>query len=144
MIIIVQIAISDFKLASICKWSWCKYTVPLIIKKNNLNLLIIILLLFSVPFAQVPKYSRIFTLLRWRHDFLPRFLFIETTETEKNKKKRHVYLLMITLRLFYASVNLTIFNFFHLLHWLITNITFRSNCQQIWHIYSYLWSIQIC
>jgi hypothetical protein len=52
-----------------------------------------------------------------RHDFLPRFLFIETTETEKKKqKKRHVYLLMVTLRLFYAPVNLTIFNFFHLVH----------------------------
>jgi hypothetical protein len=54
-----------------------------------------------------------------RHDFLPRFLFIETTKTEKNKK-RHVYLLMVTLRLFYAPVNLTIFNFFHLLHCLQT------------------------
>jgi hypothetical protein len=73
-------------------------------------------------------YSPIFTLLRRRHDFLPRFLFIETRETEK---KRHVYLLMVTLRLFYAPVNLTIFNFFHLLGTLITNITFRSNCQQI-------------
>jgi hypothetical protein len=28
-------------------------------------------------------YSSIFTLLRWRHDFLTRFLSIETTETEK-------------------------------------------------------------
>jgi hypothetical protein len=65
------------------------------------------------------KYSPVFTLVRWRHDFLPRFLFIETTETEKNKK-RHVYLLMVTLRLFYAPVNLTIFTFFHLLHWLQT------------------------
>jgi hypothetical protein len=48
--------------------------------------------------------------------FLAFSFFIETTETEKNQKKRHVYLLMVTLRLFYAPVNLTIFNFFHLLH----------------------------
>jgi isocitrate dehydrogenase kinase/phosphatase len=33
-------------------------------------------------------YSSIFTLLRRRHDFLPRFLFIETTETEKKTKKK--------------------------------------------------------
>jgi hypothetical protein len=38
----------------------------------------------------------------------------------KKQKKRHIYLLMVTLRLFYAPVNLTIFNFFHLLHWLQT------------------------
>jgi hypothetical protein len=78
------------------------------------------------------RYSPIFTLLRWRHDFLPRFLSIETTETgKKTKKKRHVYLLFVTLWLFYALVNLTIFNFLHLLL-LIKNIIFRSNCQQIW------------
>jgi hypothetical protein len=58
-------------------------------------------------------YSSIFTLLRWRHDFLTRFLSIKTTETEK---KRYVYLLLVTLWLFYAPVNLTIFNYFHLLH----------------------------
>jgi hypothetical protein len=62
------------------------------------------------------KYSPIFILLRWRHDFLPRFFFIETTETEKKQKKSHVYLLMVTLRLFYAPVNLTSFIFVHLLH----------------------------
>jgi hypothetical protein len=37
-------------------------------------------------------YSPIFTLLRWRHDFLPRLLFIETTETEKNKKKARLFI----------------------------------------------------
>jgi hypothetical protein len=37
-------------------------------------------------------------------------------QKQKKTKKRHVYLLMVTLRLFYAPVNLTIFNFFHLLH----------------------------
>jgi hypothetical protein len=47
--------------------------------------------------------------------FLP-FLAFSLLKRQKQKKKRHVYLLMVTLRLFYASVNLTIFNFFHLLH----------------------------
>jgi hypothetical protein len=47
----------------------------------------------------------------------PCFLSIETTETEKNKKGGNVYLLLVTLWLFYAPTNLTtIFNFFHLLH----------------------------
>jgi hypothetical protein len=41
-------------------------------------------------------------------------------QKQKKTKKRHVYLLMVTLRLFYAPVNLTIFNFFHLLHSLQT------------------------
>jgi hypothetical protein len=31
--------------------------------------------------------SPMFTLLRRRHDFLPRFPFIETTETEKKKAR---------------------------------------------------------
>jgi hypothetical protein len=89
-------------------------------------------------------FTAIVQFLRWRHDFLPRFLIIETTETKT--KKRHVYLLMVTLRLLYAPVNLTIFfQWFLSFITLITNITLRSNCQHIWNIIgSYLWSIQIC
>jgi hypothetical protein len=37
-------------------------------------------------------------------------------QKKKKQKKRHVYLLLVTLWLFYAPVNLTIFNSFHLLH----------------------------
>jgi hypothetical protein len=37
------------------------------------------------------KYSPIFTLVKWRHDFLRRFLFIETTETKKTKKGTFIY-----------------------------------------------------
>jgi hypothetical protein len=62
-----------------------------------------------------------------RHNFFSRFLSIEMTET--NKKMRCLYLLLITLWLFYAPVNLTIFNFS--LITLITNVNFRSNYQQI-------------
>jgi hypothetical protein len=41
------------------------------------------------------RYSPIFTLLRWRHDFLPRFLSIETTETEKKNKKKAARLFIV-------------------------------------------------
>jgi hypothetical protein len=51
-------------------------------------------------------YSPIFTL----------FSLLKRQKQKKKTKKRHVYLLMVTLRLFYAPVKLTIFNFFHLLH----------------------------
>jgi hypothetical protein len=84
-----------------------------------------------VKIYKLYSYSSIFPLLGWRHDFLPRFLYTETTET---KKKPCVYLLLVTLWLFYAPVNLTIFNCS--LITLITNVTFRINCQQIWNLYS--------
>jgi hypothetical protein len=64
----------------------------------------------------------------WIVQFLPfwgdvtiSFLALSLLKRQKQKKKtkkRHVHLLMVTLRLFYAPVNLTIFNFFHFLHWL--------------------------
>jgi hypothetical protein len=47
---------------------------------------------FSRFFFCKQLYSRIFTLFSWRHDFLRSFLFIETTETEKNKKKTHLFI----------------------------------------------------
>jgi hypothetical protein len=52
--------------------------------------------------------------------FVPFSLLKRQKQKKKKQKKRHVYLLLATLWLFYALVNLTIFNFFHLLHWLQT------------------------
>jgi hypothetical protein len=78
------------------------------------------------------KYSPVFTLLRWRHDFLPRFLFIETTETEKNKKNTRLFI-DGHFEVILCSCQFDNFSFLSLIT-LITNITFRSNCQQIWNI----------
>jgi hypothetical protein len=48
--------------------------------------------------------------------FLAFSLLKRQKQKKKQKNKRHVYLLLVTLWLFYAPVNLTIFNFFHSLH----------------------------
>jgi hypothetical protein len=70
----------------------------------------------------------IFTLLRWRHDFLPRFLFIETTETEKKKKKARLFIVGY-FEVILCPCQFDNFLFLSLIT-LITNITFRCNCQQ--------------
>jgi hypothetical protein len=44
------------------------------------------------------------------------FLLRQQKQKKKTKNERHVYLLFLTLWLFYAPANLTIFNFFHSLH----------------------------
>jgi hypothetical protein len=59
--------------------------------------------------------------------FLGSFLLKGQKQKKKTKRKRQVYLLLVTLWLFYAPVNLTILS----LITLIKNITFRRNCQQI-------------
>jgi hypothetical protein len=73
------------------------------------------------------RYSPVFTLLRRRHDFLPDFFSIEMTETEKNKKSGTFvgYFVVILCTCHFDN-----FEFFSLIT-LITNITLRSNCQQI-------------
>jgi hypothetical protein len=62
-------------------------------------------------------YTQIFTF--WgdvRISILAFSLLKHQKQKKKQKKSTLIYCWLPTLRLFYAPVNLTIFNFFHLLH----------------------------